>query len=143
MTVPTTNRRTRRLAVLPMVVGTVAKAEMRGAVFGSGYMLRCVVETGLFDEIDIYAPTVGQQLPYEAMVASQPWLAGRVVRVRQAIHLHRHVAADEYDVVFAPTFSTEVAALATLRERVQARFRIVSMVYTISYPDTEGRSSRT
>lgn len=138
MTVPTTNRRTRRLAVLPMVVGTVAKAEMRGAVFGSGYMLRCVVETGLFDEIDIYAPTVGQQLPYEAMVASQPWLAGRVVRVRQAIHLHRHVAADEYDVVFAPTFSTEVAALATLRERVQARFRIVSMVYTISYPDTEG-----
>ena len=42
-----------------------------------------------------------------------------MVRVRQAIHLHRHVAADEYDVVFAPTFSTEVAALATLRERIR------------------------
>jgi D-inositol-3-phosphate glycosyltransferase len=121
-----------------MVVGTVPKPDMRGAVFGSGYMLRCVVETGLFDEIDIYAPTVGQQLPYEAMVASQAWMAGRTVRVRQAIHLHRHVTADEYDVVFAPTFSTEVAALATLREQTGARFRIISMVYTISYPETEG-----
>ena len=121
-----------------MVIGTVSKSEMRGAVFGSGYMLRCVVETGLFDEIDIYAPTVGQHVPYEAMVASQAWMAGRVVRVRQAIHLHRHVAADEYDMVFAPTFSTEVASLATLREQSGARFRIISMVYTISYPETEG-----
>lgn len=120
-----------------MVIGTVSKSEMRGAVFGSGYMLRCVVETGLFDEIDIYAPTVGQHVPYEAMVASQAWMAGRVVRVRQSIHLHRHVAADEYDMVFAPTFSTEVASLATLREQTGVRFRIISMVYTISYPETE------
>lgn len=130
--------RVRRLAILPMVVGTVPKDEVRGAVFGSAYMLRCLVETGLYDEYDLYAPTVAQQAPYEAMVAAQAWLAGRTVQVRQAIHLHRHAAADEYDAVFAPTFSTEVAALADLRERVGARFRIVSMVYTVSYPDTEG-----
>ncbi len=121
-----------------MVVGAVSKADMRGAVFGSAYMLRCLVETGLFDEIDLYAPTVAQQVPYEALVAAQPWLAGRTVRVRQALHLHRHVAADEYDVVFAPTFSAEVASLASLRERTRTRFRIVSMVYTVSYPETEG-----
>jgi glycosyltransferase involved in cell wall biosynthesis len=101
-------------------------------------MLRCLVETGLFDEIDMYAPTVGQQVPYEAMISSQAWLAVRNVRVRQAIHLHRHLADNDYDVVFAPTFSTEVAALASLRERIGARFRIVSMVYTISYPEIEG-----
>ena len=121
-----------------MVIGTVAKTEIRGAVFGSGYMLRCLVESGLFDEIDIIAPTVGQQLPYEAMIASQAWLAFRKVRVRQAIHLHRHIVEEDYDVVFAPTFSTEVAALASLRERLGARFRIVSMIYTISYPEIEG-----
>ena len=40
---------TRRLAILPMVVGSVQKSDFRGAVFGSGYMLRSLIETRLYD----------------------------------------------------------------------------------------------
>ncbi|NBT20448.1 MAG: hypothetical protein EBT00_17005, partial [Proteobacteria bacterium] len=60
---------TRRLAILPMVVGTVQKSDFRGAVFGSGYMLRSLIETQLYDEVHFFAPLLAHQGAYERMVA--------------------------------------------------------------------------
>ena len=128
---------TRRLAILPMVVGSVQKSDFRGAVFGSGYMLRSLIETRLYDEVHFFAPLLAHQGAYERMVADVPWLRSVRVSVHQMLHLHKEVVTHDYDLVFAPTFSAEVAGLASLRKATGTDFRILSVIYSISYPDTE------